>query len=145
MSVRIHWAGSRRAIGDLNGDGTNDLLWHNPTTGNVDLWKLVNGQWAGSVDIGPHPLGYQVAGIADFDLDGTSDVLWYNPIELASDSKSLEDRSNGQLGRAQRFDDLGSHPLGLGAGSASATSITTAPATSPGTIPRRATSISGRS
>ena len=34
---RIHWAGSRRAIGDLNGDGTNDLLWHNPTTGNADL------------------------------------------------------------------------------------------------------------
>ena len=86
-------------FGDLNGDGTNDLLWHNPSTGNVDLWKLVNGQWAGSVDIGSHPLGYQVAGIADFDLDGTSDILWYNPPTGDRNLENLERPLERQLRR----------------------------------------------
>ena len=97
-------------FGDLNGDGTNDLLWHNPTTGSVDLWKLVNGQWAGSVDVGPHPLGYQVAGIADFDLDGTADVLWYNSTNGATEIWKIV---NGQW--SATFD-LGSHPARMGAG-----------------------------
>ena len=29
--------------------------------GDVELWKISNGQWAGSVDIGTHPAGYQPA------------------------------------------------------------------------------------
>jgi hypothetical protein len=36
----------------------------------------VNGQWAGSVDIGTHPAGWTPAGVGDFNHDGTSDILW---------------------------------------------------------------------
>src|SRR5204863_256090 len=64
--------------GDFNRDGTSDVLWFNPGTGEVDLWKIANVQWAGSVDIGAHPAGCQPAGIGDFNHDGTSDILWFN-------------------------------------------------------------------
>ena len=40
---------------------------------------MSNGQWAGSVDVGSHPAGWQPLGAADFNLDGTSDIVWYNP------------------------------------------------------------------
>ena len=51
--VGYHIAGT----GDFNRDGTNDLLWFNPTTMHVDVWTLANGKWAGSTDIGRHPAG----------------------------------------------------------------------------------------
>ena len=115
------------------------LLWHNPTTGNVDLWKLVNGQWAGSVDIGPHPLGYQVAGIADFDHDGTERVLWYNSIEWRD--RDLEDRQRP----LERHVDVGPHPTRLAACGHRRFRSRRHQRRRPGTIRRRATSTSGRS
>ena len=36
---------------------------------------LVDGKWAGSVDLGTH--GGSIAGIGDFNGGGTSDVLWH--------------------------------------------------------------------
>ena len=39
-------------IGEFNDDGTSDIVWHNSATGNVDIWQIVNAQWAGSVDLG---------------------------------------------------------------------------------------------
>src|SRR5262249_10830669 len=78
--VGSHPAGYQSAgFGDFNADGTSDALWFNPTTGDLDLWKMSNGQWAGSQDIGTHPAGYTPAAIGDFSGDGTSDVLWFNP------------------------------------------------------------------
>ena len=109
ISVRIRWAGSPQASAISTATAPSDLLWHNPTTGNVDLWKISNGQWAGSVDIGPHPLGYQVAGIADFNHDGTSDVLWYNPTNGATEIWKIV---NGQW--SATFD-LGAHRARLAA------------------------------
>src|SRR5208282_3115761 len=42
-------------VGDFTGNGTSDILWQNPTTGNVDEWIIANGKWAASVDLGVHP------------------------------------------------------------------------------------------
>ena len=64
---------------DLTGDGTSDVVWYNSATGKVDLWKIAGGQWAGSVDVGPHPLGWKPAGFGDLNGDGTNDLLWHNP------------------------------------------------------------------
>jgi hypothetical protein len=61
---------------EFTGDGTSDVLWFNPTTGDVDLWKMQDGHWAGSVDIGLHPLGWQPIGIGDTDGNGIADVWW---------------------------------------------------------------------
>jgi len=53
-----HPAGwSPAPIGDFNGDGTSDIAWFNASTGNVDIWKLQDGAWVGSSDVGSHPAG----------------------------------------------------------------------------------------
>ena len=69
---------SLAGVRDLTGDGTSDVVWYNAATGRVDLWKIANGQWAGSVDLGPHPLGWQPVGYGDLNGDGTGDLLWFN-------------------------------------------------------------------
>ena len=92
--------------GDFDHDGTSDVLWYNPATGGLDLWKMANGQWAGSVDLGTHPAGYQISGIGDFNKDGTSDVLWFNPATRDTDIWSL---NNGHWAGSST---IGLHPAG---------------------------------
>src|SRR5208282_5415740 len=66
-------------VGDFTGSGTDDILWYNPTTGDVDEWLIANGKWAGSVDLGIHPGDFQIAGVGDFTGTGTDGILWYSP------------------------------------------------------------------
>ena len=84
----VHWTasidlGSHPAgwvptgIGDFNGDAASDLAWYNSATGDIDIWKLADGQFAGSSDIGPHPAGYQPVGFGDYSHDSASDVQGY--------------------------------------------------------------------
>ena len=110
-----HWAGSAgpgshpagynvAGIGDWTGDGTDGILWFNPTTGDTDEWQLSNAQWSGSVELGSHPGNYQIAGVGDFNGDGISDVLWTSTSggnvqtdiwELGSDGKWANSVSPG--------------------------------------------------
>jgi hypothetical protein len=61
---------------DFNQDGTSDIAWYNPTTNDLDIWLIKNGQWAGSVDVGTHPAGAVAVDVGDFDHNGVSDILW---------------------------------------------------------------------
>jgi hypothetical protein len=55
------------AVGNFTGDGTSDILFYNPNSGDVDEWNIANGAWAGSVDLGVHPgSGWQIAGTGGF-------------------------------------------------------------------------------
>jgi len=64
-------------VGDFNGDGTSDVLWRNPTTGQVDEWLMSGGRWAQTIDLGANKgSDWNLAGIGDFDHSGTDDVLW---------------------------------------------------------------------
>jgi len=92
--------------GDFNGDATSDLVWYNPTTNDIDIWKLANGQWAGSSDVGSHPAGYQPAGFGDFNHDGATDILWFNP---ATGDVDLWKIANAQWAGSV---DIGAHPAG---------------------------------
>lgn len=65
-------------VADFDGDGTKDILWRNPTTGQVDEWHMASGTWAGSIDLGSHGPDWKVIGTLDLTNDGTSDVLWRN-------------------------------------------------------------------
>jgi hypothetical protein len=66
-------------IGNFTGNGTSDILWYNPTTGDADEWQIAKGNWAASVDLGAHPgSGWQIAGIGHFTGNGISDILWHS-------------------------------------------------------------------
>ena len=43
------------AVGDWTGNGTDGILWYDPSTGDTDEWQLNDGQWSASVDLGTHP------------------------------------------------------------------------------------------
>src|SRR5436190_6128458 len=114
---QVHWIASTdvgthpagylpTATGDFNHDGTNDLLWYNAATRDLDLWKIAGGKWAGSVDIGSHPAGSQPSLTGDFSGDGTSDVLWFNASNGAVDIWKI---ANGQWAGSVS---VGSHPAG---------------------------------
>jgi hypothetical protein len=79
VSPGSHPAGYEVAgVGDFTGNGTDGILWYNPTTGDADEWRLTNGKWTASIDLGAHPGGnWQIAGVGDFTGNGTSDVLWH--------------------------------------------------------------------
>jgi hypothetical protein len=102
-----HPAGSTvLSTANFNHDATNDVLWFNPSNLDLDLWKISNAQWAGSVDIGSHPAGYTPIAHGDYNNDGTPDVLWYNPTSGDVDIWKIQ---NGQWAGSSS---VGPHPLG---------------------------------
>jgi hypothetical protein len=64
-------------IGDFTGTGTDDILWENSATGDIDEWQIAGGKWAASVDLGAHPGNTPVSGVGDFTGTGTSDILFH--------------------------------------------------------------------
>jgi len=113
-----HWIGSQSlgqhpagwtpsaGVYDFTGDGTADIGWFNPSTGNIDIWAIFNGNYGSSVGPGNHPLGWSPVASGDFDANGSSDIAWYN-----SSSGNLEIwRLNG--GNWIGSNNLGDHPAG---------------------------------
>jgi hypothetical protein len=63
------------AVGHLNDDGTDDLLWQNASTGQAYARLMQNGQPMSSFGISQLN-GIQILGAGDYDNDGNSDILW---------------------------------------------------------------------
>jgi hypothetical protein len=76
-SVSAAW--EVKAVGDFDGDGTSDLLWHNQENGIVSVWQVQNGTYKRSVTLAYVPVAeWQVLGAADMDGDGVSEIIWRN-------------------------------------------------------------------
>jgi hypothetical protein len=68
-------------FGDFNADGTDDVLVHDQTTGEIGVWTVRNGQYTGYKKISvADPASWIVAGVADFNCDGTDDILLRNTV-----------------------------------------------------------------
>ena len=69
--------------GDYDGNGTSDLLWEDPRSGQLILWLLNGGRvvQTGALD-GSLPVSeeWHVGGSADFDGDGADDVMLFSRI-----------------------------------------------------------------
>ncbi|TMA31959.1 MAG: VCBS repeat-containing protein [Deltaproteobacteria bacterium] len=70
--------------GDYDGNGTSDLLWEDPRSGQLVLWLLNGGIVikTGVLDRSSLPVGeeWHVGGSADFDGDGADDVMLFSRI-----------------------------------------------------------------
>ncbi|MDQ3242796.1 MAG: VCBS repeat-containing protein, partial [Gemmatimonadota bacterium] len=71
--------------GDFSGDRKPDLLWHNSSSGESQVWKLdgykvtgratVLGENGTAIEVG---LPWRITGTNDFDQSGSADILWHN-------------------------------------------------------------------
>lgn len=78
-SVVVSQAGRTWKTTDFNGDGRNDLLWHNRTTGELAVWRmdgvnLISGDYVSPAVVSD--TGWKVVGTFDANRDGESDILW---------------------------------------------------------------------
>ncbi len=71
--------------GDIDADGTTDMMWFRPTDGAMSYWLLnTNGTRKAAGGMGATaPGGWTVVGTGDIDLDGTADMMWFRPSDGA--------------------------------------------------------------
>ncbi|WP_287128045.1 FG-GAP-like repeat-containing protein [Candidatus Cyanaurora vandensis] len=64
---------------DFNGDGKDDLLWRNYTTGVNEIWLMNGPSYLSTASLPPETsLDWQLVGAADFTADAKPDLLWRN-------------------------------------------------------------------
>ena len=66
--------------GDFTDDGfSDDILWQNPSTGQVSVWEMSGNSLVGGGPVVPNPgPAWKAVGTGDFNKDGHSDVLFQN-------------------------------------------------------------------
>ena len=71
--------------GDFNGNGAADILWHNASTGGIQIWFVDNQKVTGTANVlgedgKPAFIGppWSIVGCGDFNRNGAADILWHN-------------------------------------------------------------------
>jgi hypothetical protein len=64
-------------IGDVDADGTADVIWRNSNNGSVAIWEMANNEVKSSV-VYTAPADWQIIGSGNFNPDNKTDVLWQN-------------------------------------------------------------------
>jgi autotransporter passenger strand-loop-strand repeat protein len=84
VSVEWHQIGgsdthySVAGVGDLYGNGTDDILYRNDSTGDIWFEAISNGAFNGWHQVSSADTNYSVAGLGDFYGNGTDDILFRN-------------------------------------------------------------------
>jgi hypothetical protein len=65
-------------VGDLDGNGTADVVWRNTTSGVVAAWLLSGSSPVSSTFFKGVPAEWTLAQLGDVDGNGTADVIWHN-------------------------------------------------------------------
>ena len=72
--------GGRLHVGDWNGDGLQDIVYHNATNGR-NRWYINNGDMTFTAYLSPIPKGLVDGGgvfyVGDWNVDGLQDVVYY--------------------------------------------------------------------
>ncbi len=65
-------------LGDVDGNGTDDLVWRETSTGAVAVWlgNGVNAPTSTAVIGGGAPTDWVIVGLGDVDGNGTDDLVW---------------------------------------------------------------------
>ena len=72
--IGVNW--NLKDIGDVNGDGTDDIIWQHKN-GQVRYWPMSNGGRVGGINIhSPVGADWNLEGAGDVDGDGTDDIIW---------------------------------------------------------------------
>jgi hypothetical protein len=71
-----HW--QVKGVGDFDGDGKADILWHHDVNGWVHIWRMNGTLIAEPRTIATVPLEWQIDSVGDYNGDGKSDILWRN-------------------------------------------------------------------
>jgi FG-GAP-like repeat len=67
------------AIGDLDGDGCDDIVWRNSSNGSVSAWRMSGSVRAtGGLVATNVSNSWTLSGMADLNGDGKDDLLWHN-------------------------------------------------------------------
>jgi hypothetical protein len=77
-SVTVTQAGGSWKLKDFSGDGRNDLIWQNRSTGELSIWRMngvniISGDYLSPANIGD--TNWKIRGTLDANLDGQTDLL----------------------------------------------------------------------
>jgi Subtilase family len=89
-------------VSNFNGGDTSDVLFWNPSTGDLGYYEMINGVKQGWHDIGGSSTAYGVVGVGDFNESGASDILFRD--NATGDLGYYVISSNGTLAG---WDDIG--------------------------------------
>ena len=75
----LNWTLS--GFGDFDGDGRNDMVWQDQTTGQVQIWFMDGTRRLRSAALATSsaPASSRIAAVGDLSGDGRPDLIWQNP------------------------------------------------------------------
>ena len=73
-------------VGDFNSDGRADIVWHNSSSNETQIWFMdgpkISGRATVMAEDGKTPIfvgpPWSIVGVGDFNNDGRADIVWHN-------------------------------------------------------------------